>query len=65
MTKEEIIKQVTDIVREKGKIAPGELNKKLRWNDEELAEIGQLFGLAGSEAKRSLQKSWVKSRTCV
>lgn len=51
MTKEEIIKQVTDIVREKGKIAPGELNKKLRWNDEELAEIGQLFGLAGSEAK--------------
>lgn len=51
MTKEEIIKQVTDIVREKGKIAPGELNKILLWDEEKLAEIGQPFGFAGSKVK--------------
>lgn len=49
MTREGVIKQVTEVVRNNGKkVEPGQLKKLLGWGDEEVcSKIGELFDLSG------------------
>lgn len=49
LTREGVIKQVTEVVRNNGKkVEPGQLKKLLGWGDEEVcSKIGELFDLSG------------------